>query len=146
LDEGATLLHTLFSGEPVEHSGQYYQATDVRFTHTEVPIWTSGFWPRKGPVRGAQGADGLFPQIRDKADDFRLPTLAEIRTIRDAFIQAGGRADGDIAIWSPSKAGTPAADRAREYEQVGVTWWFQDGSKLAPEELTKHIAAGPPAD
>ena len=145
LDEGALLLQALLSGEPVEHHGPYYQASGVRFPPVEVPVWTSGFWPRKGPVRGAQGADGLFPQIRDEADDFRLPTPSELRAIRADFLQAGGRADGDIAIWSPSDAGAPAAERAEVYEQAGVTWWFQDGSELAPADLLERIANGPPA-
>lgn len=144
LDEGASLLQSLLSGEPVEHNGPHYQATDVRFPPVEVPVWTSGFWPRKAPVRGAQGADGLFPQMRDETDDFRLPTATEVRAIRAEFLQAGGRADADIAIWSPSEAGTPAAAAAEEYERAGVTWWFQDGSELSPADLLKRIAAGPP--
>jgi alkanesulfonate monooxygenase SsuD/methylene tetrahydromethanopterin reductase-like flavin-dependent oxidoreductase (luciferase family) len=144
LDEGAALLQELLSGEPVEHSGQYYQARGVRFPPADVPLWTSGFWPRKAPVRGAQGADGLFPQIRDEADDFRLPTPTEVRTIRSEYIQAGGRADSDLAIWSPSEAGAPAAEPAKDYEQAGVTWWFQDGSELSPAELHVRIANGPP--
>ena len=145
LDEGAALLQALLSGEPVEHSGTYYQATDVRFPPAEVPVWTSGFWPRKGPIRGARGADGLFPQMRDESDDFRLPTPAEVRAIRAEFVQTGGRSDGDLAIWSPSRSGTPAAARAEEYEQAGVTWWFQDGSELSPAELRARIADGPPS-
>ncbi|MEQ4204510.1 LLM class flavin-dependent oxidoreductase [Actinopolymorpha sp. B9G3] len=145
LDEGATLIHALLSGEPVEHIGTYYKATGVRFPPTDVPVWTSGFWPRKAPVRGARNANGLFPQMRDKTDDFRLPTPSEVRGIRAEFIRAGGHADGDIAIWSPNNAGAPAAAPAKEYEQAGVTWWFQDGSELSPDDLLKRIANGPPA-
>jgi alkanesulfonate monooxygenase SsuD/methylene tetrahydromethanopterin reductase-like flavin-dependent oxidoreductase (luciferase family) len=144
LDDGAALLHAYLSGEPVEHSGPYYEATGVRFPPAEVPIWTSGFWPRKGPVRGARGASGLFPQMRDEADDFRLPTPTEVRAIRAEFIEAGGRADGDLAIWSPSATAAPSAGRAEEYARAGVTWWFQDGSELSPAELLDRIAGGPP--
>lgn len=144
LDEGAVLLQQLLSGEPVEHEGTFYRATDVRFPPASVPIWTSGFWPRKGPVRGAQGADGLFPQIRDQADDFRIPTPEELITIRADFERAGGRPDGDLAIWSPNPAWAPDAHRAEEYAQAGATWWFQDGSEVSPEQLRARIAEGPP--
>lgn len=145
LDDGADLLHKFLAGGPVEHQGGYYRATDVQFPPSEVPVWTSGFWPRTGPVRGARDADGLFPQIRDAADDFRLPTVDELATIKADFARAGGRPNPDIAIWSPSPKSAPNAETAGQYEQAGVTWWFQDGSEITPAELHKRLAAGPPA-
>lgn len=145
LDDGADLLHKFLTGAAVEHDGKYYRATDIRMPASDVPIWTSGFWPRTGPVRGARDANGLFPQIRDEADDFRLPTIDELATIRADFEKAGGRPHADIAIWSPSEAGAPNAETAARYEEAGVTWWFQDGSEIPPTELHHRIAAGPPA-
>jgi alkanesulfonate monooxygenase SsuD/methylene tetrahydromethanopterin reductase-like flavin-dependent oxidoreductase (luciferase family) len=145
LDEGAELLHALLSGAPVDHDGTYYRVTDVRFPRVDVPVWTSGFWPRTAPVRGARGAAGLFPQIRDGVEGFRLPTPAEIGAIRADFEEAGGRAGGDIAIWSPSASAAPDAERAASYADAGVTWWFQDGSELTPDQLRTRIAGGPPA-
>jgi alkanesulfonate monooxygenase SsuD/methylene tetrahydromethanopterin reductase-like flavin-dependent oxidoreductase (luciferase family) len=144
LDEGAAVLQRLLAGEAVDHDGEHYRVSDVRFPPTTVPIWTSGFWPRKGPVRGAAGADGLFPQIRDAADDFRIPTPAELITIRADFERAGGKPGADIVIWSPSPAWAPDAAKAASYEDAGVTWWLQDGSEVSPEALRERIAAGPP--
>ncbi|WP_371402066.1 LLM class flavin-dependent oxidoreductase [Kribbella sp. NBC_00662] len=145
LDDGAELLHKFLSGDPVEHNSKYYQATDVRMPASNIPIWTSGFWPRTAPIRGARGATGLFPQIRDKADDFRLPTLEELATIRTDFEASGGHPNPDIAIWSPSPSATPNPETAAHYEAAGVTWWLQDGSEIPPTELHHRIAAGPPA-
>ncbi|ONM48186.1 hypothetical protein B0T44_23545 [Nocardia donostiensis] len=136
------MLRQLLSGGVVEHASERYRVSGVRSAPIDVPVWTSGFWPRRTPVRAAQDADGLFPQIRDPAHDFRLPTPEELVRIRADFVEAGGRADGDIAMWSPSTE--PSATRVGDYADAGVTWWFRDGSTVTPEQLRKRIAAGPP--
>lgn len=145
LDEGVPVLRRLLSGEPVDHAGDHFQVSGVRFPPTDVPLWTSGFWPRRGSVRGARGADGLFPQIRDEADDFRIPTPAELIKIREEFESAGGSPGAELVIWSPNQAWAPTADRARDYEAAGVTWWLEDGSEVAPDRLRSRIQSGPPA-
>lgn len=142
LDEGAEVLRTLLAGGTVEHTGEHYQVSGATFAPADVPVWASAFWPRQAPVRGARGTSGLFVQIRDPANDFRLPTPAELGPIRADFIAAGGSADGDLAIWSPSAE--PSAERVKEYADAGVTWWFSDGSAVTPDELRQRIAAGPP--
>lgn len=142
LDEGAALLHKLLAGGVVEHVGEHYRVSGGTFAPVDVPVWTSGFWPRHRPVRGARGADGLFPQIRDPENDFRLPTPDELGQIRADFVSAGGRPDGDVAIWSPSTE--PSTGLAGDYADAGVTWWFTDGSTVTPDELRKRIGAGPP--
>jgi alkanesulfonate monooxygenase SsuD/methylene tetrahydromethanopterin reductase-like flavin-dependent oxidoreductase (luciferase family) len=142
LDEAAELLHKLLAGGTVEHTGEHYQVSGGSFAPVDVPVWASGFWPRQAPVRGARDASGLFVQIRDPENDFRLPAPAELAPIRTDFIASGGSADGEIAIWSPSTE--PSADLADEYAAAGVTWWFSDGSAVTPDELRQRIAAGPP--
>lgn len=142
LDEAAGLLRRFLAGGEIEHAGEHYRVSGARFAPVEVPVWTSGFWPRRTPVRAAQAADGLFPQIRDPDEDFRLPTPDELVRIRTDFVDAGGRADGEIAIWSPSAE--PSAARVGDYAAAGATWWFSDGSTVTPEQLRKRIDAGPP--
>lgn len=142
LDEGAELLRKLLAGGVVEHAGEHYTVSGAPSAPVDVPVWTSGFWPRRAPVRGARGADGLFPQIRDPENDFRLPTPEELAGIRADFVASGGRADGEVAIWSP--ATEPSAAHAGAYAAAGVTWWFSDGSTVSPADLRKRIAAGPP--
>jgi alkanesulfonate monooxygenase SsuD/methylene tetrahydromethanopterin reductase-like flavin-dependent oxidoreductase (luciferase family) len=142
LDEAAELLHKLLAGGTVEHTGEHYQVSGGSFAPADVPVWASGFWPRRAPVRGARDASGLFVQIRDPGNDFRLPTPAELAPIRADFLASGGSADGEIAIWSPSTE--PSAGLAGEYAAAGVTWWFSDGSAVSPDDLRQRIAAGPP--
>lgn len=105
-------------------------------------MWTTGFWPRKAPIRAAKYAAGIFPQIRDADRDFRLPTVEEIRRIGSEFAVAADRADADIAIWSP--LAEPSSDHVREYEEAGVTWWFANGEGVSPDSLLQRIEVGPP--
>lgn len=144
LDEGVVLLKAMLSGEPVDHAGEHYQVTGVRFEAVDVPVWTSGFWPRRGPVRGALGAVGCFPQTPGGDEEFPLPTPADVAAFREAFVEAGGAAEHDVAIWSPTDTGAPDRARVPAYVEAGVTWWFQDGWKLPVADLRRRIAAGPP--
>ncbi|WP_460524375.1 LLM class flavin-dependent oxidoreductase [Flindersiella endophytica] len=141
-DEAAALLRRLLGGGVVDHAGNHYSVSGAAFGAVDVPVWTSGFWPRKTRVRGALGADGLFPLIRDPGNDFRPPRPEELPGIRADFVSAGGRADGDLAVWSQGIEWS--AGLAEEYAAAGVTWWFSDGSEVTPDELRERIAAGPP--
>jgi alkanesulfonate monooxygenase SsuD/methylene tetrahydromethanopterin reductase-like flavin-dependent oxidoreductase (luciferase family) len=65
LDEGLALLTALWSGEPVKHHGQFYEAETTGFA-TPVqcprpPIWVPGTWPYKAPFRRAAQWDGVYP-------------------------------------------------------------------------------------
>lgn len=146
LDEGVVVLKALLSGEPVDHAGEHYRVTGVRFEAADVPVpvWTSGFWPRRAPVRGAVGADGCFPQTPGHDEEFPLPTPADVAGFRAAFVEAGGAAEHDVALWSPTDTGAPDSARVPAYAEAGVTWWFQDGWKLPVADLQRRIAAGPP--
>ena len=144
LDEGVVVLKALLSGEPVDHVGRHYQVSGVRFGAADVPVWTSGFWPRRGPVRGALGADGCFPQTPGRDEEFPLPTPDDVVAFRAAFTAAGGAPEHDVAIWSPTDTGAPDRARVTTYADAGVTWWFQDGWKVPVADLQRRIAAGPP--
>lgn len=56
LDEGLHVLDALWSGEPVNYSGEYLTVQDVVFQPTpvqrpRVPIWVGGQWPNRAPLR-----------------------------------------------------------------------------------------------
>jgi alkanesulfonate monooxygenase SsuD/methylene tetrahydromethanopterin reductase-like flavin-dependent oxidoreductase (luciferase family) len=142
LEEGVRVVRQLLSGEPVNHQGEHFQVNDVRMTPVDVPIWVSGIWPRKVPFVAADGAEGLFPIIRDDEGGFALPTAEQVAAIRAEFVAAGGKPDGELAIWGGGVL--PEADVVASYEDAGATWLFSDGWKMSVDELKSHIAAGPP--
>jgi hypothetical protein len=67
-----------------------------------------------------------------------------VAAFRAAFVEAGGAAEHDVAMWSPTDTGAPDLARVPAYAEAGVTWWFQDGWKLPVAELRRRITTGPP--
>jgi alkanesulfonate monooxygenase SsuD/methylene tetrahydromethanopterin reductase-like flavin-dependent oxidoreductase (luciferase family) len=64
LDEGLAVLTGLWSGQPFQFQGHYYQITDAAFGHgpvqqPRIPIWIAGKWPHQGSFRNRPG--GLLP-------------------------------------------------------------------------------------
>jgi len=142
MTEGVELVRKLLSGEPVEHEGAVFTASGVRFAPVEVPIWTSGIWPRKVPFLAASQASGLFPIIQDGSGGFAVATPEQAARMKAEFVAAGGPADGDLAIWGGGARPSPAA--VSEYADAGATWMLLDGWKASVEELRSYISAGPP--
>jgi hypothetical protein len=107
-----------------------------------VPIWASGLWPRKVPFLAARDAAGLFPILQDDDRGFAVPTPAQAAAMKAQFVESGGPADGDLAIWGGGAK--PSKDLVSEYADAGATWLLSDGWKLSVDELRTLITAGPP--
>jgi alkanesulfonate monooxygenase SsuD/methylene tetrahydromethanopterin reductase-like flavin-dependent oxidoreductase (luciferase family) len=129
LDEALDLITALWSGQPIHHHGQHFQAEGVRFEPTPVqrplPIWVGAVWPSHRPLRRAARWQGVFP--------LGLPGPEAVGEIRRSIGPVG-----EIAV----EAGDyPSA----EWERNGATWWFRrlpsDGSIGDLEGL---IDVGPP--
>jgi len=71
----------------------------MRFEAADVPVWTSGFSPPRGPVRGALGTD----------EAFRLPSPADVTAFREAFAEAAHTTH-------PSGASKPTGPARLPYE------------------------------
>ncbi|MBP2471367.1 alkanesulfonate monooxygenase SsuD/methylene tetrahydromethanopterin reductase-like flavin-dependent oxidoreductase (luciferase family) [Crossiella equi] len=141
--EGVELLGRFFAGEEVRHEGAHFRVDGVRFGAVEVPLWTSGLWPRRVPFLAAERVDGLFPIIRDEArGGFALPSPEQAAEIKASFVASGGRADADLAVWGSDRV--PSAGAVSEYAEAGVTWLLWDGWRLSVAELRAVVAAGPP--
>ncbi|GGU13927.1 LLM class flavin-dependent oxidoreductase [Lentzea flava] len=140
--EGVELVQELLSGEPVEHRGEVFEVSGVRFAPVEVPVWTSGIWPRKVPFLAAARASGLFPIIQDGSGGFAVASPEQAARMKADFVAAGGPADGDLAIWGGGAR--PSAAEVSEYADAGATWLLLDGWKASLEELRSYVSAGPP--
>jgi alkanesulfonate monooxygenase SsuD/methylene tetrahydromethanopterin reductase-like flavin-dependent oxidoreductase (luciferase family) len=142
LTEGVELVQELLSGKPVDHRGKEYTTSGVEFAEVDVPVWTSGIWPRKAPFLAASRASGLFPIIQDGAGGHVMASPDQAARIKADFVAAGGPADGELAIWG--SGARPSEHVVSEYADAGATWMLLDGWRSSHEELRSLISAGPP--
>lgn len=142
LAEGVQLVQKLLSGEPVAHHGGAFDVSGVQLAAVDVPVWTSGIWPRKVPFLAASHASGLFPIIQDGSGGHAVATAEQAARMKADFVAAGGPADGDLVIWG--SGARPSASMVSEYADAGATWLLLDGWKASLPELRSHISAGPP--
>jgi alkanesulfonate monooxygenase SsuD/methylene tetrahydromethanopterin reductase-like flavin-dependent oxidoreductase (luciferase family) len=113
LDEALGLLGSLLAGEEVDHHGEHFTASGVRFLPTPVqsrlPIWVAARWPNQRPLRRAAAYDGAFIIEITPAD---LP--AALETIKAE--RSDGLRDYDIVVQDLAGADPqPWAD-------AGATW------------------------
>jgi alkanesulfonate monooxygenase SsuD/methylene tetrahydromethanopterin reductase-like flavin-dependent oxidoreductase (luciferase family) len=138
LTEGLEVLTDLMSGKPVDHDGEFYRATDVRFLPVAarpggIPIWLAARWPNPAPLRRAARYQGVFViGLSDPTD------VAELqRHLREA--------GADLEHFDIVVLGA-VDDDASDWEAAGVTWRL---AQIGPFELElsaarEIILAGPP--
>jgi alkanesulfonate monooxygenase SsuD/methylene tetrahydromethanopterin reductase-like flavin-dependent oxidoreductase (luciferase family) len=138
LTEGLEVLTGLLSGEPVDHDGEFYRASGVRFRPISlrpngIPIWLAARWPNPAPLRRAAKYQGVvIIQMTDPGDVAELRRrLEESGADLEHFdIVVLGAIDDDVSAW----------DRA------GVAWRLQ---QIGPfdieyEHARDAVVAGPP--
>jgi alkanesulfonate monooxygenase SsuD/methylene tetrahydromethanopterin reductase-like flavin-dependent oxidoreductase (luciferase family) len=129
LDEALDVLVGLWSGEPFDYSGQYYQVKEVTFLprpvqSPRIPIWIGGGLPLKGPMRRAARWDGMCPY--KLKSHFLMPD--DIRALRE-FVQGERGSLEGYAIAVGGSARRPDWKEEREYirslAESGITWWTE---------------------
>ncbi|GLY50126.1 LLM class flavin-dependent oxidoreductase [Lentzea sp. NBRC 102530] len=140
LSEGVELLCALLSGAEVEHRGEVFEVSGVRFAAVEVPIWVGGNWPRESPFRAAGHAVGVVPATFGP-EGLVVLSPADAARLKADFVASGGPVDGDVTIWG----GAELPREVAEYEAAGVTWMLTDGGAQSLGDLRAFIAAGPPS-
>jgi len=129
LDEALDVLAGLWSGEPFQYDGQYYQVEEVTFLprpfqRPRIPIWIGGGYPLKGPMQRATRWDGACPYKH--RTHFLMPE--DIRTLREFIQKHRDDMDGyDIAVGGSPRR--PDWEEEREYirslAEAGATWWME---------------------
>lgn len=121
LDEGAALVASLLSGEPVDHDGPHFQARGVQFLPTgpqqpRVPIWLAASQGRRRPLRRAAGYEGAF-LIGATPEQLRasIGYLTELRGDLEGF---------EVAVLSSCGLSE------EEMAELGVSWSMYE---IAPE-------------
>jgi alkanesulfonate monooxygenase SsuD/methylene tetrahydromethanopterin reductase-like flavin-dependent oxidoreductase (luciferase family) len=156
LDEGLHVLDALWSGEPVDHSGEYLTVRDVVFRPTpvqrpRVPIWVGGHWPNRAPMRRAARWDGAAPVMTGGFQ--AVPPLVEEVRQWHAFVNAhrteAGRSDEpfEYVIGGSSQPRT-ARDVIGPLADAGATWWDErmpfDDLLEQVNPMRRRIEQGPP--
>lgn len=157
LDEGLEVLMHLWSGEPFDYHGQYYQLDNVRHTPRPVqlpriPIWVAGNWPNKKPMRRAARWDGAFPLGQDLNFNQQMSPDAMrecLNYIRSQQTSERVAQPFDLVHWGLLNGNDKAADTAlvETYAEVGVTWWLENvcWERGSLQEQRERIRKGPPS-
>jgi alkanesulfonate monooxygenase SsuD/methylene tetrahydromethanopterin reductase-like flavin-dependent oxidoreductase (luciferase family) len=138
LTEGLEVLTGLLSGETIDHVGEFYRASDVRFRPiaqrpSGIPIWLAARWPNPAPIRRAAKYQGVvIIQMTEPSDVAELRRrLEESGADLEHFdIVVLGAVDDDVNAW----------------EGAGVTWRLQQIGPFDIHYSQAHdvVAAGPP--
>jgi len=154
LDEGLEVLTGLWSGEVVEHHGEFYTVAGARFLppplqQPRIPIWVGGMWPHRPAFRRAARWDGVTPIGVDDGDRPRDLSNGEVAEIA-AFVRRHrpGGEPFDVVVGGSvfgRREEAPALVAGRR--DAGATWWVEHiGWPVDTIEVwQQHIAAGPPA-
>lgn len=158
LDEGLDLLQRYWTGEPVNHDGQHYQARDVTLLPATAqrprpPVWVAGFWPNRPPMRRAARWDGAVPLFHD-AKHGHVPPIGQVRDLV-AYVRQQREDRPDAPFEIVLGGATPGDDAAKTREllgplvDAGATWWDErqietgDGvDRLTP--VLRRVEQGPP--
>jgi alkanesulfonate monooxygenase SsuD/methylene tetrahydromethanopterin reductase-like flavin-dependent oxidoreductase (luciferase family) len=148
LDEGLAVLTGLWSGQPFQFQGRYYQVSAAPFMprpvqQPRIPIWVAGKWPHPRPFRRAARWDGVCPNALE-----RTVTPEEYQAIHTLIgAHRTNEAPFDIVhtqlVENPQAH--PAAADVAAYAATGVTWWlayFDEHSRVS--DVQQHIRLGPP--
>lgn len=151
LDESLDVLVGLWSGQPFNYQGEYYQVHDVTFLPTPVqtpsiPIWVGGNWPHKGVIRRAARFDGFCGGKVHEEDEPWSMTPAEVQDLKAAIEhQRTTSTPFDIALGGAERGTDWEQERAtvRTLAEAGATWWMEWIAPCGLEEMHTRIKQGP---
>ncbi|MEM9950852.1 MAG: LLM class flavin-dependent oxidoreductase [Chloroflexota bacterium] len=127
-DEALDVITALWSGEVINHEGEFYTARDSQFlprpaSRPRIPIWIAGYYPYKKPMQRASRWDGmyiLYDEAEDKVEALR-ETIAYIKS------QRTDSTPFDYVFQDPIPTGSDRmtmVENAQKARDAGATWWL----------------------
>jgi probable F420-dependent oxidoreductase len=148
LDEGLDILSRLWSGQKVNHRGQYYTVNGVTLAplprqQPHPPIWIGG--ESRPAMRRAAHWDGwIIGGVNEQGQITKSPAqLAE----QLAYIRQHRSKPEPFAVAMSGYSNPGESSLPREFEAAGLTWWLESlhGFRGDYSELRARVMAGPPA-
>jgi alkanesulfonate monooxygenase SsuD/methylene tetrahydromethanopterin reductase-like flavin-dependent oxidoreductase (luciferase family) len=155
LDEGLEIVDGMWSGEPFEYHGEYYDVERFAFLpkpvqKPRIPVWIAGKWPNRPPFRRAARWDGVFPM---KVGDGQLTPeeICDIVGYVTEHREASGPFDVSMFVIGFLSGANRSAEMIERYAEAGVTWIhdgpsFDDTDEQAVRSFRSQIREGPPGD
>ena len=147
LDEGLDVINRLWSGEPVNHHGEFYTVNGIALAPVPIqrprpPIWIGG--TSRPALRRAARWDGwIIPNATEQMTLAETPVQVN-EHIRYILLNRTSDMPFDVAMTGYSKPGDVSL--VRDYAAAGVTWWMESlhGYRGTLDELMARVKAGPP--
>lgn len=150
LDEGLEVVTSLWSGQPVRHTGRFYQVDGVTMAplpvqRPRVPVWIGG--TSRSARRRAARWDGWIIACDDDQGRMIVPP-ADVAAAAAAVTALRPACDDDrfdIAVTGVSAG--PDDQVATAYAQAGATWWLEHiyGRRGSHASMLARVSAGPPS-
>ena len=154
LDESLEILTGLWSGQPLNYSGEHYHVQGMTLLPPPVqmpriPIWVVGAWPRMKSMQRVLRYDGLLPTKLNEDGTYAEVTPSDLREMK-AFIDEYRTLTTQFdIIWegeTPGDDPEQAAGIVRPWAEAGATWWMEArwGQGVTLEDLRMRIRQEPP--
>jgi alkanesulfonate monooxygenase SsuD/methylene tetrahydromethanopterin reductase-like flavin-dependent oxidoreductase (luciferase family) len=149
-DEALEVITGLWTGQPVDHKGNYHTVDGITFLPTPVqrpriPIWIGGNSP--GALRRASRYEGWTTGGPAPSADHTGLTLGEVNE-KIKRIRGHREADGpfDVSYMIEFPEDKELENLVEEAESVGVTWFLEGifGLRCDAEEAVEIVRRGPP--
>ncbi len=152
LDEGLDVLAGLTSGRPFSYEGEHHKVEEVTFLprpvqSPRIPIWVSGVWPRKAPLRRAARWDGFVPYKQaaggSRQDDM---TPDEVREIAAAIKRERlDTAPFDIVVGGEERREDWEEERSviASLAEAGASWWLEWVPAAGFDEMSRAVGHAP---
>jgi alkanesulfonate monooxygenase SsuD/methylene tetrahydromethanopterin reductase-like flavin-dependent oxidoreductase (luciferase family) len=154
LDESLGLLEALWTGQPVEFSGDHLTATGVSMLprpleRPRIPIWCGGRWPHRAPFRRAARWDGVMPTHTRYGLGETMPPEELRAAVRYTLENRTSDGAFDVALegCTDGASGDRGGRHLLPYAQAGLTWWIEALGwwRGTPADALARVRHGPPS-